>query len=484
MDAVLLSIGGRRILACRPRSDVFGLLVADLTVVFHVAKAAGSELLLLGDGSEASSLVRLEVPGVARIDARSMRGRLARAVWALSRTTGESRRLCSVAGGRALDVAVRIVRASTRMVREVAAAVANVPPRLCFAYNGIIRAAQRAWRRTCATAPLRRQRGEAWLERRLLPKMKALPVRDRVTLIGGRTLRAIERHRRPPWRKREIHFGYDIRKLAASRSLGVRFSRADEARAQELARRRGLLPGMPLVTLHVREARPESEAARHQARNARIETYLPAIDELVTRGYRVVRIGDSTMTPVRHPGVDDLATSPERESLLEFWSIAHSRFLLASDSGPYLLSWLLEVPCLSVNIVNLVGVFPLRPNDLYLVKRLRDTSTGRDVPLREMLTERFVYSLRRRLYKQRTLAYIDNSADDILDAVREMLAQLEKRTPETPSQAEFRVLVSSIRAGSLSRDKQFDKTGLAEPFLGEGRVADSFASRFLDPVLA
>ena len=46
-----------------------------------------------------------------------------------------------------------------------------------------------------------------------------------------------------------------------------------------------------------------------------------------------MRIGDSTMTPLDHPGVLDLAKSTKRTELLELYCLMRSELLLGCESG-------------------------------------------------------------------------------------------------------------------------------------------------------
>ena len=225
-----------------------------------------------------------------------------------------------------------------------------------------------------------------------------------------------------------MHHGYDIRKLSAEHPVRVQFSAVDDAEARAVMRSLGLVD-VPLVTLHVREGGSKRSELRDAARDASIETCLPAVDELVQRGFTVVRIGDPAMTPVKRPGLVDLATHPSRSALVDFWCVKNSQFFVASDSGPYLLSWLFNVLCLALNITNVLGVFPLRHADLYLIKRVQEAASGRPVPLSEMLTEEFLSTLRRRMYKDGALQYVDNDEDDIRSAVLEMVDRLQECLP-------------------------------------------------------
>lgn len=282
-----------------------------------------------------------------------------------------------------------------------------------------------------------------------------------------------------------IHHGYDIRELSTQSPLTVHFSEKDERAACQMLKPMALCPGDPFVVLHVRGAGSQSalktnNRSRDLSRNALLASFMPAIDEIIARGYRVVRIGDPSMTPLKHPGVIDLATGEARDVVAQLWAVKNCRFFIAADAGPYLLSWLFNVPCLCVNTTNLLGVYPLRQTDRYLVKRVVNSSSGQPVSLSEMLTETFIYAMKRRLYKEHTLAYLDNTSDEILSGVREMFVALDNPdVPATPAQSEVRQLVKQARSGDLSREKTYAKTASREVFLGAGQIVDAFAQQHL-----
>ena len=136
---------------------------------------------------------------------------------------------------------------------------------------------------------------------------------------------------------------------------------------------------------------------------------------------------------------------------------------------------------MSVNVTNTLGVFPLRPPDRYLVKRVRDTGTGQIVPLDTMLREDFLYGLRRRIFKTGEFAYVDNTADEIQAGVQEMFdAVAGTAPPASDAQRRYVALIRVARQGDLSQAKMLDKTGSSEIFLGDGRVVHAFAAAHSD----
>jgi putative glycosyltransferase (TIGR04372 family) len=254
-----------------------------------------------------------------------------------------------------------------------------------------------------------------------------------------------------------------------------------EKEALRMAARFGLGSGSKFVVLHVRESGFKTsggheEALFDMARNAQIEDYSEAVDHIVRQGYQVVRIGDATMTPYRREGVVDLATSPEKNDLLDLWCLMRSRFVLGCDSGPTAVCLLLNTPTLVVNATNPLTSFPVRTGCLYILKRVVHRDTGEALALEEMFSENYLANWRSPLeYK-----YIDNTSEDILSAVREMLDSLENRPPESPQQRRFKEMVYQTTLRLKDKVRYIRKWGTDDDFMGDGRIAQFFVERYFN----
>ena len=259
----------------------------------------------------------------------------------------------------------------------------------------------------------------------------------------------------------------------------LQLRREAQAAVDRLAQMAGLDPAKPMVLLHVRESGYRQRPAQRQQqldrlRDARVETYRSAVMWMVERGYQVIRIGDATMTPCPWPGVVDLAKAPWRIDAFELWVALNSRFFVCGDSGPYLLALLGGVPCVSVNTFRL-GYNTIGAKDLYIVKRVFDRVQNRLLSVAEQLDEGF---LRGPIDVDR-YEWIDNTADDIREAVEDMVAALDAATvSRTPAQRRHDRLLSRlpVRRGP---------DGRAQPSLlarkgGRGTLSPSFAARYFD----
>jgi putative glycosyltransferase (TIGR04372 family) len=275
--------------------------------------------------------------------------------------------------------------------------------------------------------------------------------------------------------------GMDFRDCYAHVPLTVRLRQPARAAAAAAAAALGIGPDARIVTVHARESGFKDvdgqDSAVDAIRNARIDTYLPACELLSERGYTVVRIGDPAMTPVRHPAVVDLATSPHRTDALELDCLLRARLQIACDSGPFCVSYLSQSPCLAVNVTNLVGAYPLRSGDRYVLKHVVDVETGRRLVLRD-LVEPDYFENRKDLAR---FAFEDNSPGEIRAAVEEMLAIVDGETaPPEPAQLEYRDLVATLWYSDAVSRRRVRKGEPAAQVLGDGFVGRAFARAQLD----
>lgn len=275
-------------------------------------------------------------------------------------------------------------------------------------------------------------------------------------------------------------YGLDFRECYARHPLTFRLpsDMADQASSDALAA--GVDLDARLATLHVRESGFKSglggESPADAIRNARIDDYRLACDRLASAGFTIVRVGDPSMSRFRYEAVVDLATSPRRTALLELAALLRSRLFVATDSGPYVTSYLSGVPCLAANVTNVLGGYPVHSFDRYLLKHPVERSTGHRLSLREMLTADY-FATRKNLERY---AFEDNTPDELVDGVDEMLSLLDGPVPPTPAQDAFHGLAVEAYHAPAVVTSRTRKGEPARQVLGDGRVGRAFAARHLD----
>jgi putative glycosyltransferase (TIGR04372 family) len=270
--------------------------------------------------------------------------------------------------------------------------------------------------------------------------------------------------------------GYFRRRLLHER-LPVRLRPAAHAHAARAAEAHGIDPAAPLVCVHNREAGYKRGREIHElkpdtgrddsVRNGRIESYFPAVDELVRRGYTVVRLGDPSMTPVARRGMVDVARSPMRSNLLEIYCLLRSDFILAGESGLAGVSYLTNTPIVLVNVTEPIAIYPIRAPGLFVPKTIIDRRTGKPVPLLGQIAQDY----QDRMRDQRRYLYIDTPPEAIAEAALEMLDWVKGRWTESEAQREYHTAITTAAPALRLSNAYVRKWGPDEGFLGDGRIA-------------
>lgn len=178
------------------------------------------------------------------------------------------------------------------------------------------------------------------------------------------------------------------------------------------------LAGKPYVCLHVRTGGFFNDHNYSAPRNASIENYLPAIDELVARGYAVVRIGDPAMPSLQRNGVLDYAHHARRSQANDILLVEHCDAYIGSLTGPIDLACLFEKRIFTVNALSLSHCTWYRQGSLFIPKRAK--LDGRTLTLKEQI-DLHLFEIMGTGRMDPQVEYVENSAEEILAALCEFL---------------------------------------------------------------
>lgn len=178
------------------------------------------------------------------------------------------------------------------------------------------------------------------------------------------------------------------------------------------------------VTVHVRDT-----AEDWTGRNADINTYLPALKEITSRGGWVIRIGDHTMRELPPlTNVIDYAHFGEKTPELDVFFCGACRFFIGSASGPSSVPSLFDVPVLATNY----SLQPLqtRPSfDVFMPKLFRDIRQNRLLTFSESARSLCANVDNKALLARMGIEVVDNTPDEIREAVVEMIQRSEGGSP-------------------------------------------------------
>jgi len=220
---------------------------------------------------------------------------------------------------------------------------------------------------------------------------------------------------------RDIHgIGNDVPPL-------VSFTKKEEDRGAVLLRDMGIAPGTPIVCFHARDnaflktLKPTGNWAYHDFRDADVDTYVPAIKELVARGYYAIRMGRVVNNAFswKHPHVIDYATSPWRSDFADLYLVSRCHFYIGTSCGFDAVAIFFRKPQVVLNLLPIGNISSWSPNYLNVPKKLWLIKEKRFLKFREIIQSEVGMYRDGAQYKEYGLEIVHNTPEEILDAVIE-----------------------------------------------------------------
>lgn len=208
----------------------------------------------------------------------------------------------------------------------------------------------------------------------------------------------------------------------------------------------------------------------HNYRDSDLNTYHDAILTLAKKGYWVIRMGKVVNKPlnIHHPRVLDYSKSTYRNDFLDMWLMANCFFCITTGTGLDDVCVAFRRPLVEVNYLPLGWN---RCNQALLVglsKKLRWKSNGKFLRLNDLIKTGAINFSQTKLYNDLGVEIVDNTSDEITDAVIEMEGRLEGTWVETAEDIELQTIFWK----KFKTNHQFtDHFGWKHP---ESRISSSF----------
>jgi len=233
-------------------------------------------------------------------------------------------------------------------------------------------------------------------------------------------------------------------------------------RGEKIRNAFGIPKNAPIVTLHVRESgfdliKCSTTPYLYTVRDSNIENYVPAINHLIKKGFYVVKIGDKSMKKILNspPQLIDAPSHPDYTDLVDPYFIVTSKFYFGSAAGPSTFAEATGVPILYVNARITPNIWTWG-KDLYLFKKYYSHHLKRQLSFEEILLSPAIYLLNYSLFTAAGIELIENSAQEILIAVKEMLSRLDGTYPSMQDNINFNRHFKLIQAKSYYFQKQLN----------------------------
>lgn len=187
----------------------------------------------------------------------------------------------------------------------------------------------------------------------------------------------------------------------------------------------GLPENAWFAALHVRSPhyKREQGSEHNSHREASLESFIPAIEEITARGGWVVRICEESAAKLPDmQQVIDYGHTKHKSADMDVYILASARFLLGTSAGTLSIPSLFGVPSIATNFPPTLYRQP--SSDIFIPKLLFDQSSNRTLSFAEMLSPPIVECERGGFFIEKGLGFIDNTSEEIAAATVEMLDKL------------------------------------------------------------
>jgi len=212
----------------------------------------------------------------------------------------------------------------------------------------------------------------------------------------------------------------------------LEFTPDEKARGETGLSAMGIPQEANFVCLIVRDsayldAQQPADWSTHNYRDSDIQNYVLAAEELANSGYFVIRMGANVREAMKtkHPRIIDYAANGMRSDFMDIYLGSKCTFCISTGSGwDSVPAWLFKKPMIYTNVLP-IGYLPtFSDNFLLTTKRHFLSSQNYELSLSEIFDHRVGFCLDTSDYENKGIKLIENTPEEIRDAVIEMTERL------------------------------------------------------------
>jgi len=195
-----------------------------------------------------------------------------------------------------------------------------------------------------------------------------------------------------------------------------------------------------IVCLHVRDHYFKKDIERKNYRNSNINNYIDAIQYLIEKNYKVIRMGkEGKKINFRHKNFIDYCTLHQKEDILDLYLLNKCKFFIGTQSGIIDVAYMFNKPVYTTNMVELYSTFPRKNVDRGLFKKIFVKKNNERILIDKFLKMPFKYHDPQLQIDD--LNFVENDPEDILSGLKEFIANIEKREKPNNRQKMFNKLL-------------------------------------------
>lgn len=219
-------------------------------------------------------------------------------------------------------------------------------------------------------------------------------------LIDSEDIHTIGRYKKnltstpkPPWLNRDIYGFYD------KTPPQFNFSKKEYMRGVSLLKDLGIIEGDKYVLIYARDrsylekSYPSSIWSHHNYRNVDIDNFIPATQELIKQGFKVIRVGNIVEKKMNFQN-QNFIDYPYTQSLSDFMDIfliAHCNFMISTSSGLDCVAQMFRKNILFPSLCPIMDTQSSTKRHMVAYRHLIDLETNKKLTLKDIVRRNFGY---------------------------------------------------------------------------------------------
>ena len=160
----------------------------------------------------------------------------------------------------------------------------------------------------------------------------------------------------------------------------------------------------------------------HDYRDSSLPNYIETIKFLIKKNYKIIRMGKKVNEkfPIENPNFIDYPFIKEKSDFLDIWLMANCFFTITTATGLDEVCTVFDKPMVIVNHLPYGDCRTGSNKRIELFKKLYDEKNEKFLSLKDQIKINLIHELNGHNYEKKNIKIIDNSSEEILEAVKEM----------------------------------------------------------------
>lgn len=229
--------------------------------------------------------------------------------------------------------------------------------------------------------------------------------------------------------KKSTNWQIDIYHSLSKVNPHINFSKEEMEESEKILDQLGINRINPIICFHIRNSlfhnNPIYNLNKSGPRDSSIKIFEKSMEQLAKKQINIVRVGRKMPQPIKSSinGVVDYSFSVHQKDIIDIYLMHKSEFIVGTLSGMENVGLMFRKPVCAVNVSEwrVLDNFNLDQIPIFLPKKFLWKNTALPLTLNEIISTgayEFNWNIQ---FENAGIIYVDNSEDDIVDAVNQML---------------------------------------------------------------